>query len=537
MKKNVKVKFSFRGLIRQIESFFWVETKDGKVLPFTLNVIQNNFVDKIVNLRKDYPKKPLRVIILKGRQFGFSTLILAWFFVKCILIDNTRAVVIAHDQETTKKLFRRVRFFAKTFKIPPRLDKESEREYSFPDTNSYFYIGTAGSRVFGRGDNLTDVHCSEVAFWPNAAEIMNGLLQAVGMTGNVIIETTANGVGNYFNRLWKRSYNDSSAAWTALFFKWTLFPEYEMDVPGGFKRTEAEEHLCKIHLELNDKKLQWRRWKISETEPAAGFTAEQIFMQEYPFTPREAFISSGKSIFSLSALEAYDPEPSVDEEDGWLIWDSPSGYSVMGIDVAEGLENQDRSVIDIYNEYLEQVAHWAGWCDTDELAEKAIIMGLRYNSYVVCEINSMGVATMNVLKKKYHSRGFIYKREDFDKTSKQKIQRYGWRSTRITKGVMVADLSTAIREHQIKLNNPDTIDECMSFVKDGKGGMAADEGANDDRVIAAGLALQGFLDRPPSKLVLDKKLKADTERESKNRRWRANKRKQTKKRKKLLKYG
>lgn len=536
------MKVSFFEIIDQIQDFLWVETKTSKVIPFILNNIQRAFVEIVGKYIDDNPDKPKRFIILKGRQFGFSTLILAILFVKCLLVDNTRAAVIAHNQEATKKLFRRVRFFAKTLTLKPTLDKESEREYSFPRTNSYFYIGTAGAKAFGRGDNLTDVHCSEVAFWENGAELMNGLKEAVGKTGTIIIETTANGVGNFFYKLWNKSYKNPNAAWLALFFKWTEFSEYELDPGDNFHRTDEERRLCALHPDLTDRKLAWRRWKISETEAQPGLTPEQMFQQEYPLTPRESFISSGKSVYSLTALEAYEPKPPIDEDDGLIIWQKPDGVSMtyMGVDVSEGLENRDRSVIDIYNSNLEQIAQWAGWCDTDELAEKVCNFGRRYKSYVVPEVNSMGIAVVNIIKKKYFNKGLLYKREDFDKYYKEKVMRVGWRSTKISKGRLIADHANAIREHQIKFNSQDTIDECMSFVRDGKGGMGAEEGANDDRVIASALALQGYLDRPPKTKILTVERLAEINVEKANIKWRQERAKKERKRnlrKKMLGLG
>lgn len=519
-------------IVDAIEDFMWVETKDQDVKPFFLNKIQGRFVE-IFKKVLEVKDKPVRLIILKGRQFGFSTLILALFFIKCVFVKNTRAAVISHDDISTRKLFRRVKFFIATLQIKPVLDKESEREYTFPKTNSYFYIGTAGSKAFGRGDNLTDVHCSEVAFWPNAARVMNGLLQAVGKSGVVIMETTANGVGDYFQKLWKRSWNNSESVWKGLFFKWTKFDEYEMNPGNKFVLTPEEEHLRKLHPELNDRKLAWRRWKIAEIEAEPGQEPLQMFQQEYPLTPREAFISSGKSVFSLRALESYETKEPMDKENGWKIWKKPSGYSVMAIDSSEGLENNDRSVIDIYNEDLEQVAHWAGWCDPDELGKIAVIMAIRYNSFIINEVNNMGIVINSYLRKNYPIVK-QYHREKFDKIEKKKIESLGWRTTSITKSKLVGDLQIAIRNHEIEFNNAETVDECMTFIKNGKGGFEAQSGANDDRVITAGLAVQAFKDHPPKKELLNPEYIQTKELEKKNKEWRKKKLKKNKKKNKSI---
>ena len=242
--------------------------------------------------------------------------------------------------------------------------------------------------------------------------------------------------------------------------------------------------------------------------------------------PQEAFISTANSPFSVDALQSYEPKAVIDSEDGWQIWKKPSGYSIMAIDSAEGLNNHDRSVIDIYDEHLEQVAQWAGWCDTDELADKAVLMGERYKSFIITEINNMGIATQGVLSKKY-PKNMQYHREVFDKDSKTKVDRIGWRTGNLTRGRLVGDLATAVREHDIIFNSPETIDECLTFVKR-NGKFQAEEGCNDDRVITAGLAVQGFIDRPPSKYILNPELKAEHEAEQVNAKWRQNKIKKAK---------
>ena len=524
------MKLSLSDIVYEIEQFLWVETKDGRVVPFILNNIQRAFVKKEDDFKKNNPNKPVRIMVLKGRQFGISTLKLAILFIKCLLVDNTRAAVISHNDDATKKLFRRVRFFAKTLCVPPTLDKESEKEYSFPRTNSYFYIGTAGSKAWGRGDNLTDVHCSEVAFWENATTVMNGLIQGVGKTGNITIETTANGVGNYFHKLWKKSWNNPDAAWYAIFFKWTHFAEYEMDVPKNFVRTQEERELCRANPEMTDRKLAWRRWKISETEADKGLSPEDIFKQEYPLNPREAFISSGNAVFSLKALESYEAKPPVAIEESlyghgeWKIWKTPSPlkYSIMAIDNSEGLENHDRTIIDIYDEKLDQVAQWAGYCDPDETADIAIPMAMRYDSYIINEVNNMGIAVQGHLRRKYPI-SKQYHRESFDEISKTKVKKIGFRTTTITKARAIGDLASAIRNHEIGFNCQETIDECMSYVKDGRGGFGAEEGSNDDRVITAALALQAFKDRPPRLINLSEEAREEKDKEALNKRWRAEK--------------
>lgn len=475
-----------KDIIKTIEDFFWVETKDGEVIPFILNNKQNELILHILN-----STSPLRIIILKGRQFGFSTVILAILLVKCLLVPNTRAVVISHTEDATKKLFRKVKFFISMFPIKPEMNKESEKEYSFPKTNSYFYIGTAGTKSFGRGDNITDLHCSEVAFWDNAGVIMGGLLQAVGKHGNVFIETTANGIGNYFNKVWNKSWNKDKSIWNACFFSWIDFKEYEMDVPEDFKRTEEEQYLCKLYPKLTDRKLMWRRWKLGETETDGSITPEDLFKQEYPLNPQEAFIATGKPVFNQNALMAYKTENGY-TEGNLTIFDKPdnSKYYFIGVDVAEGIETGDFSSIEVIDNSLQQVAEWHGLIDPDELAYEIKRIAEIFNEATVgVEANNHGLTTLTVLKGIYPIHK-IHHREIIDETYKTKTRKIGWLTTKVSRLYAIADMMSVIREHKLVIRSIKLVSECLSFVRNKDGKPEAQEGCHDDTVMAMAVAIQ-----------------------------------------------
>jgi len=269
-------------------------------------------------------------------------------------------------------------------------------------------------------------------------------------------------------------------------------------------------------------------------------------MQEYPLTPQEAFIHSGRAVFSVPALEAYKLKEPIKVKDaegliGQIIYyNEPSGYSVAGIDVSEGLENNDRHVLDIYNENLEQSVHLACWGDIDMFAYWCIIIMNKYKSYCVPEINGPGIKFMGHLKEGVFKDGtllcdkypinMIYRREEFDKMYKEKKKVPGWRTTTPTRNVLVPTLAQYVREHVIIFNNPDTIDECMSFVKNKMGKAEAIEGANDDRVFAPGLAVQGFIDRPPKIKTLTPEARKQAELDRINREYRKQKAIKAKKR-------
>ena len=144
-----------------IERCFSIVDRDSRRLPFLFNPMQADF----------YAKRTNRDIILKARKMGFSSLITAMFLHACLTRMHTRAVLVSHEQESAKRLFRKIRDYLDHAEIKINVKTDSASEMSFPDTESFFWVGTAGSRSFGRGDDITHAHLSERAFYPDESVV------------------------------------------------------------------------------------------------------------------------------------------------------------------------------------------------------------------------------------------------------------------------------------------------------------------------------------------------------------------------------
>jgi len=238
---------------------FDIVSKDGQTIPFVVNSFQQNYLDKMS--RRD--------VILKVRQVGFSSLILGLFTLDFLLIPNSRSVCISHDAPSAQKLLDRVKFFissAEAKGLSVNLKYNSRNELMNADKNSSFYIGQAGSKSFGRGDTVNNLHLSEFAFYEDPERMLSGVLQALVPSGRAIIETTANGM-NFLKTFWdKASVGENN--FKAHFFGNTFY---------------SKEFLDEKRLELGDEK----------------------FKQEYPATDTEAFLATGGLFFDRTALQGY----------------------------------------------------------------------------------------------------------------------------------------------------------------------------------------------------------------------------------------
>ena len=165
----------------------------------------------------------VRAIVLKGRQQGVSTLIQGRFMRATTTRPGVRAFILTHEKDATENLFEMADRYYNNLPVwmQPELGKCNAKELSFDKLDSGYKIGTAGNKAVGRSQTIQLFHGSEVAFWPNAEEHTKGILQAVPDASDteIILESTANGVGNYFHQQWKQAEKGLSD-FIAIFIPW-----------------------------------------------------------------------------------------------------------------------------------------------------------------------------------------------------------------------------------------------------------------------------------------------------------------------------
>lgn len=244
---------SSQGYKRFIEENLELVDKEGKVIPFTLNAIQNKYLlyDSTGN-----------DVILKARQQGFSSLILALFTADFILKENSRSVIVTDIADNAIELLDRVKFYIKAYEYKNKttvpLKYNSKYELFNEAKNSRYTIGSADNTEFGRSKTITNLHLSEFAFYKNPERLFAGAMQAVVPTGKVIIETTANG-DNFFKHFWEECVTGERP------FK-----------PNFYKASDF----------YSEDFLKQKRGQLG-----------RFFPQEYPETPGEAFVRASGLVY------------------------------------------------------------------------------------------------------------------------------------------------------------------------------------------------------------------------------------------------
>lgn len=268
-----------RNYSKFIEKNFLIKDKSGRVVPFYLWGTQDKY---LLDIKGHYGKdlQGVRDIILKARKEGFSSLILAMFVTDFILSpDPVASVCIADRKDETKKLFERAKFFLSSFLAKHKMKLEdlcvtvNVNEIVNKQNGASFWIGTAGAKTAPRVESIQNLHFSEAAHFPDtdiltAREAIEGASQMVELgTGKIFIESTANGYGNYYQELWKLAEEKKSD------FRSVFFAANELY------------------------SLEW----LAQKE--RGFTTREMFLQEYPNTPEEAFMSSGSMFFDTAGVK------------------------------------------------------------------------------------------------------------------------------------------------------------------------------------------------------------------------------------------
>ena len=269
-----------------------IADKMGRLVPLRYNEQQLALWREV--RRQEEAGLPVRIIILKARQIGFSTAVAGMFYYRATHRPLVKAEIVAHKADASTAIFNKMKMFQEESHpvLAPLVKASNAKEMLFenpstdymerrvkPGMRSSIRIETAMDPDAGRSKTIHLLHLSEMAFWPKSADqTMNSLMNAVPpMPGTiVIIESTANGIGGRFYEEWQRAVQGQSP-FVPLFFPWYGFTDYSMKPEDDFEPTEEEKELI-ADYGVTDEQLAWRRWCILSN--CSGNI--DSFHQEYP---------------------------------------------------------------------------------------------------------------------------------------------------------------------------------------------------------------------------------------------------------------
>lgn len=309
-----------------------IKPKVGPLVPFVMNRAQMWAHEKIEEQRErtGYVRK----IVLKGRQQGLSTYIGGRFYKATSTQRATSAFIVAHEQKATDNLFSMVKRFHEHNPIAPSTGATNAKELKFDLLDSGYKLATAGADDVGRSNTAQLLHASEFAFWQNAAMHMAGLGNTIALLPGteIVVESTANGIGNSFHEMWQNA-EAGEGAFEPIFVPWFWQPEYSLEPKPGFVLTDDDLRYQKAYgLTLGQ--MFFRRTKQIE------YGAEKVWLfdQEYPAMPALAFQTGTTN----PLINPNDVMAAVNLLSQGVMPDLTGAY-VIGVDPAE--EGMDRTAI------------------------------------------------------------------------------------------------------------------------------------------------------------------------------------------------
>lgn len=489
----------------------------GRDVRFHLNAPQRKVLEVLE--RQRLAGQPIRIIMLKARQWGGSTLVqtyMAW--IQSCHCTNWNSLICSQVKDTSSGIRG---MYAKIIDNYPQNLWEGDQPPKFKPferSQNVREIAGRGCRVTVssienqdavRGADFAMAHLSETAFWPDTpshspADLVRAVCGSIAFAPMTLIamESTANGVGNYFHAEWLRC--ESGAGDKAPVF----VPWYDIEIYRLAPQNPSElaESLTPYELKLwNDHgcaldQINWYRHKLRE------YPTQQKMMAEFPTTPVEAFTATGCDIFDPEAVArmraacsegrrgelSSDGRRFIEDTRGRLtVWHEPRrdcSY-IAAVDIGGRTARADWSVVAVMrvdaDEHCEVVAQWRGHCDHDILARVAAQVASFYNeALLVIESNTLehacdglGLYILEQLADRYPN---IYRRGG---------ERIGFHTNRATKGLIISNLIQAVREGLYDEHDAAACDELATYTQGTDGSYAARPGSHDDILMTRAIAL------------------------------------------------
>jgi len=512
----------------------------GRMVSLTLNSAQRRVTELLEEDRR--AGRPLRMILLKARQWGGSTLVEAYMaWLQTAVERNWNSLICAQVGQTASSIRHLYDDLMESY--PPELwtEEEAPAMTGVPGMANSRRMAGRGARVtvassFSsesvRGLDYQMAHMTEVAFWKDSdrmtpEDFVRGVTGGIAMTPHslVVLESTANGMGNYFHREWLRAAEGSSAL-RPVFVGWHDIDFYECEPEDMAALTAAmddyEWGLWRQGLSLQ--KIAWYHKRRRE------MVSDRAMMTEFPTCAAEAFAMTGHAVFAPEGLErlragcrddsergdmvslsgavigerALDgPRFVLDQGGDMEVWERPqvSGSGdcryIVAVDIGGRSRGSDWSVIAVLDRQAEPapavVAQWRGHCDHDLLGWRAAMVARWYDeALLVIESNTLETdtgASTYILGELAQWYDRLYCRRVNDGRGPDYDVRPGFHTNRTTKAVAVETLIAAVRDGAYVERCGAAVDEMAAYEQRPDGSFGAKRGSHDDMVMTRAIAL------------------------------------------------
>lgn len=484
-----------------IENFVQIPNKMGELVPFKLHELQLDFMRN----------KDKFNCLIKSRQLGFSTLSLAICLYNVCTKSNIECLIVSYDLKSADSLFERLKIMYNTIPdvIKPKAINNNKKELKLIN-NSRIICTTAGNKDLGRGSTYTWIHLSEFGFWKdNSDKQLLALEQALTPNGNLVIESTPNGLNHLYNIYLKAKNHEN--LYHPFFYNWyenksmfqNEYEDYTQRYLNTYQRMLTEDDLDAAEQYLYScgatlKQIIWRRYKIANS-------SLEEFNQEYGQDDISCFVNTSCTVFDpnlvierlkylKSPIQSRQlPAKLIPYRHYLKIFEEPQAdkYYWFGVDVAEGVK-RDNSVICGLDKELNQIFEFASNDIAPHIFTEILLELARWynNAYLVIELASAGHI---VISKIYYDFNYvnIHKHKTYDMKGRKRKKK-GFETNSVTRPILISDIRESFDNRMLNINSKELLEEMKTFTMDAYGKIQGSQNKKDDRVMAIGLAIQGI---------------------------------------------
>lgn len=538
---RLRLKYDFEYWAATCATIF--DKTTSQEVKFKLRKAQRKLLKVLVDTA--FALKPIRVILVKARQWGGSTLIqlfCAW--IQLYHRKNWNSVIATHVESAARNIRSMYTLMAERhpkniLDIRFRSFEGSSKNKQIIDRGCVIYIGSMERPNSLHSGNYKLVHCSEVGYWKETAnrkpsDFVNAFEGSVPLEPftMVALESTAKGTGNFFHNTWLAAMKGENA-YTPIFVAWWEIDMYTLPFSSYeemkmFVESMNSYELYMFSLGATLEGIHWYR------EKRKSFENDWDMQEQFPSTADEAFVTSGRKAhhpLHIKQMEAFVKKP---EFIGELFADAPSGAEainaslqfmtiakgefwiwkkpdlakryfnryLVSLDIGGSAAKADWSVIRVLDRLPmmnggvpEFVATYRFHMDQDLTAWRAVQVAKYYgDALLVVESNSLqtfqteGNFTSTVLDIIAHVYPYLYYRDDPSKIKEGVPLRYGFH-TGSNKSEIVAIMTKGLREIGFIERDKRMLDECGWYELKQNGSYGAIDGQHDDIYMSSGICL------------------------------------------------
>jgi hypothetical protein len=450
-------------LVAFCQSLKIVDQTTGAVKRWTLNAEQHEVIRAVCGHS--------RLIILKSRQVGITTVLLAYDLLFAIINPGLQVSIVFDIDENAKRKLEQLKQWCRQLKI--RVIQPSDKHTLTLWNGAQLVAMTSGSRAadgeakVGRSGTSGLIHASELSFWVIAEAAFTSLTATTLATTKVIVESTAKAGESHFRTMWDRANAPSDGEdagvnrYAPLFLPLEMHEGYRID-----PRTISDELWERLQRDRGFARRDTAAWWWSKLQGDFSGDVHRC-LQEYPVKADDAFsFGKGRWIFGFQSVE---PQRHVGD---WRLYimDAAGEPLGLGVDTALGL-GRDSSAIFV-------MGLWSGACIAtykcntirpEDYANEVFQAQRMFKAHVVAvETNGCGKEVFVQLSAKGCPGLFDQKSSDI---KGEKAVRMGWMKRAIESGrVLVgpelkAEIEGSVRDEEGDFDGPDDLLNAGSFIE------------------------------------------------------------------------